>query len=140
MTDGARKLVHQVRGDDPEPATRIDVNARSIALSIVAIAAAMYVLQWASEVFIPIVLSVLISYALEPIVLALIRLRFPRPIASALVVASLTGAFGYTAYTLSDDATAIIASLPEAATKLRRAMRHDQPSAIENVQRAAQEL
>jgi len=140
MTDAARKLVHQVRGDDTEPEARIDVNARSIALSIVAVAAAMYVLQWASEVFIPIVLSVLISYALEPIVLALIRLRLSRLIASALVVASLTGAFGYTAYTLSDDATAIIASLPEAATKLRRAMRHDQPSAIENVQRAAQEL
>ena len=140
MTDAARKLVHQVRGDDTGPEARIDVNARSIALSIVAVAAAMYVLQWASEVFIPIVLSVLISYALEPIVLALIRLRLSRLIASALVVASLTGAFGYTAYTLSDDATAIIASLPEAATKLRRAMRHDQPSAIENVQRAAQEL
>jgi len=141
MSDGARKLVHQIRGDeDPAPGSRIDVNVRSVTLSVVAAAAAMYVLQWASEVFIPIVLSVLISYALEPIVLGLMRLRLSRVIASALVVASLAGVFGYAAYALSDDAAAIVASLPNAATKFRQAVRHGQPSAIENVQRAAQEL
>jgi predicted PurR-regulated permease PerM len=100
----------------------------------------MYVLQWASEVFVPIVLSILISYALEPIVSGLIRLRISRVIASGLVVAALAGTLGYTGYALSDDATAIIASLPEAATKLRQAMRHDEPTAIDNVQRAAREL
>jgi predicted PurR-regulated permease PerM len=82
----------------------------------------------------------LISYALEPIVAGLIKIRLPRIVASAVVVISLSGTFGYTAYSLSDDATAIIASLPEAATKLRHALRHDQPTAIDNVQRAAREL
>jgi predicted PurR-regulated permease PerM len=139
MTDGVRKLVHQIRDDD-EPVSRIDVNVRSITLSVIAAAAAMYILQWASEVFIPIVLSILISYALEPIVVGLMRLRLPRVVASGLVVASLTGIFGYTGYALSDDAASIVASLPQAAVKLRQALRHGQPSAIENVQRAAREL
>jgi predicted PurR-regulated permease PerM len=140
MAETARHVIQQIRGDEPESSTLADVNVRSVALTIVAVAAAMFILNWASEVFIPIVLSILISYALEPIVSGLIRVRFPRAVASGVVVASLAGAFGYTAYALSDDATAIIASLPEAATKLRQAMRHGQSTAIENVQRAAREL
>jgi predicted PurR-regulated permease PerM len=140
MADGARKLVHQIRGDEAESSTPVDVNARSMMLIVIAAAAAMFVLQWASEVFIPIVLSVLISYALEPIVLGLIRLRLPRMLASGLVVASMAGTFAYTGYALSDDAAAIVASLPDAAVKLRQAMRHGKTSAIESVNRAAQEL
>ena len=140
MTDGARKLVQQIRGNESESVERVDVNVRSIALSVIAGAAAMFVLHWAAEVFVPIVLSVLISYALEPIVLAFQRLRAPRLVASALVVASLTGVVGYTVYALSDDAAAIVASLPDAAAKLRESLRHGKPGAIENVQRAAQEL
>lgn len=140
MTDGARKLVHEIRGDESAPAAPVDVNVRSMMLSIIAAAVAMFVLQWASEVFIPIVLSVLISYALEPIVSWLTRLKLPRVLASGIVVASLAGTFAYTGYALSDDAAKIVASLPDAAVKLRQAVRHGQPSAIENVQRAAQEL
>ena len=48
------------------------------------------------------------------------RIRLPRPSASAVVVAALAGVFGYTVYSLSDDAAAIVAQLPEAAQKLRR--------------------
>jgi predicted PurR-regulated permease PerM len=141
MAETARKVVEQIRGDAADPSSRVEVNVRSVALIVIAVAAAMYLLQWASEVFIPIVLSILISYALEPIVSALIRIRIPRLAASALVVMSLAGAFGYTAYALSDDATAIISSLPEAAAKLRQAMRNGgQPTAIDDVQRAAREL
>jgi predicted PurR-regulated permease PerM len=140
MAETAPKIVQQIRGDTADPTPRVDVNVRSVALIVIAVVAATYLLQWASEVFIPIVLSILISYALEPIVSALIRVRIPRLAASALVVVSLAGAFGYTAYSLSDDAAAIVSSLPEAATKLRLAMRRGQPTAIDDVQRAAREL
>jgi predicted PurR-regulated permease PerM len=118
-----------------------NVNVRSVALTVIAVAAAMYVLYWAQEVFIPIVLSVLISYALEPLVAWLTRRRLPRLLASAIVVTSLTGAFGYTAYALSDDASAVVEQLPEAATKLRKTLRQGRENGpIENVQRAANEL
>jgi predicted PurR-regulated permease PerM len=131
--------------DAPKPATLegVDahVNVRSVALTVVAVAAGMYTLRWAQEVFIPIVLSILVSYALEPAVLGLMRLKLPRLVASALTVTMLTGALGYTAYALSDDAAAIVAQLPSAAAKLRQTLQaqHGQ-GAIENVKRAADEL
>ena len=132
--------------DDQERATTSvsnpNVNVRSITLTVIAIVAVTYMLQWAQEVFIPIVLSVLISYALEPVVLWLMRLRLPRALASAVVVALLTGAAGYSAYALADDAAAIVADLPEAATKLRESMRRGRGGngTLESVTKAANEL
>jgi len=132
-----------VRKDQEAPAT-VDarVNVRSIALTLIAGASTMYVLHWAQEVFVPIVLSILISYALEPIVLWLMRVRLPRTLSSALVVASLTGGIGYAGYALADDAAAIVEQLPEAAAKLREALRAERTNggAIRNVERAAEEL
>jgi predicted PurR-regulated permease PerM len=143
MSDQATAAVREPGKDDAGPVgTDVPMSVRSIALTVIAVAAGMYVLQWAREVFIPIVLSILVSYALEPLVLWLLKLKIPRVVASALVVGSLTGAFGYTGYALSDDAAAVVAQLPEAATKLRRAINQNgaEPGAMESVQRAAAEL
>jgi len=120
----------------------VQVNVRSVALTVIAVAAGMYTLHWAQEVFIPIVLSMLISYALEPVVHWLTRIRFPRFLASAVVVTALTGAMGYSVYALSDDAAAIVAEIPEAAAKLRRTLQSngDQNGTLKNVKRAAAEL
>jgi len=119
-----------------------DVNVRSVSLTILAMSAVMAVLWWAQEVFIPIVLSVLISYALDPLVLWLMKLRVPRALGAALVVAALAGTMGYTAWSLSDDAAAIVADLPAAAQKLRQSLRSSgrQPTTIEQMQKAADEL
>jgi predicted PurR-regulated permease PerM len=119
------------------------INVRSVALTVLAITATMHILHWAREVFIPIVLGLLISYALEPVVAWLTRRALPRVIASALVVGALAGAFGYGGYALSDDAAAVVAQLPEAATRLRVAMRRqraERGTAMETVERAAGEL
>ena len=130
---------------DPKPyaAAAVDahVNVRSAALTVIAVAVGMYTLRWAQEVFIPIVLSILVSYALEPAVAGLMRLKLPRLLASALTVAMLTGALGYTAYALSDDAADIVAQLPTAAAKLRQTLQAQHgKGTIENVKRAADEL
>ena len=142
MAQPARDLItHESHRERPH-APPVDVSVRSIALTIIAVTAAMYLLYWAQEVFIPIVLSVLISYALEPPVLWLIRLKVPRLIASGVVVALLAGSLGYGVYSLSDDATAIVAAVPEAAQKLRQIVRRGQreTGALQQVQEAAQEL
>ena len=98
--------------------TPIDVNVRSVALTVIAVAAAMCVLHWAQEVFIPIVLSILISYALEPIVRWLTRLRLPRVArVSAGHDAADRRRSATRVYSLSDDAAAIVAQLPEAAAE-----------------------
>jgi predicted PurR-regulated permease PerM len=126
----------------PAPAPPIDANIRSAALTVVAFGAGMAVLWWAQEVFIPIVLSILISYALEPLVLGLMRARIPRAAASGLVVGALTCGIGYTAWTLSDDAAAVVSQLPEAAQKLRRTILRERggSGAITELTKAADEL
>lgn len=138
------RVRHVFRRDVPEreSATQKSLPMRDVALIVLAVSAAMAVLYWAQEVFIPIVLSILISYALEPAVRWLVRRRLPRMAASALIVTMLTAGLGFTGYMLSDDAAAIVADLPEAAAQLRETLARDagQQSAIEQVQKAAEEL
>ncbi len=144
MTIPARTILKHAAPPESETMAPIDVNVRSVALMVVAFAAAMAILYWGQEVFIPIVLSILISYALDPIVVSLMRLHIPRVLASALVMALLAGSIGYGAYALSDDAAAIVAELPDAAVRVRQALRRDPKDggggAIQQVQRAAEEL
>jgi predicted PurR-regulated permease PerM len=90
---------------------------------------------------VPIVLSVLVSYALDPLVIWLERVRVPRVLGAGLVVGALVSGIGYTAWTLSDDAAEIVSQLPEAAQKLRRTMNRNRGGgAIEQMQEAADEL
>lgn len=111
------------------------------AVVVIAVAAGVYLLQWASQVFIPIVLSILISYALEPLVRPMTRL-VPRAAAAGLVVVILAAGAGYSAYALADDVSAVVRQLPQAAQKLRAAVRdvRGDPGAIQQVQKAAEEL
>lgn len=142
MSIPARPVLKHPKAAESETAAPIDLAARNVAMIIVAFAAAMWLLSWAREVFIPIVLSVLISYALEPVVGWLMRIRVPRVAGSALVIALLAGSLGYGTYSLSDDASAIVAELPDAAVRLRMAIRRDSADggAIQQVQKAAEEL
>lgn len=140
MAERARRL-HVHAPDEAQTLPDADINIRSVALTILAFAATMYLLHWAAEAFIPIVLSILISYALEPIVVVLTRIRVPRVLAAGLVVIMTAGTLGYGVYSLSDDAAAIVAQLPEAAQRLRLSMKRDgRPGPIEQVQKAAAEL
>ena len=112
MAERAHDLIPRSREPEPETTAPIDVKLRSVALIVIASAAGIALLFWAREVFIPIVLSVLISYALEPVVVTLMRVRLPRVVAAALVMLLFTGGLAYTAYALSDDAAAMVAAVP----------------------------
>jgi predicted PurR-regulated permease PerM len=139
MADAVRQVT--ARSDPRHSIMDTNITVRNVGLTVIAVAVTMYLLHWAQEAFIPIVLSVLISYALEPIVFMLTRIRIHRVIASGLVVMLTAGALGYGLYSLSDDAAAIVAQLPEAAQRLRRTMQRDTtPGPIEQVQKAANEL
>jgi len=143
MKTPLKSVVNLPSSPDNVETPAFDPDGRSLALYVIAGAAGMAILYWAQGVFIPIVLSILISYALEPLVRTMTHIRLPRAVASALAVAALAGTIGYTAYSLSDDASNIVAAFPEAATKLRQALRREQgdaDSAIQQVQRATEEL
>ena len=139
MPEPIRQL--HARAETPSMPTETRVSIRSVALTVLAFAAGMYLLHWAQEAFIPIVLSILISYSLEPIVTLMTRVRVPRIIAAGLVVLMTGGVLGYGIYSLSDDVTALVAQVPDAAQRLRRMMDRDSsPGPIEQVQKAAAEL
>jgi predicted PurR-regulated permease PerM len=127
----------------PEPvAARVPVDVRSAALTVLAVLAVVLVLQYAQAMLIPIVLGVLISYALEPPVAGLTRLRIPRPLAAAIVLIAVVGAGGRLLYGLRSEASAIVEQLPQAARRLRHTLESGPPttSAIQQVQKAANEL
>jgi predicted PurR-regulated permease PerM len=139
MPESIRRI--HARAETSPMLAETHVNIRSVSLTVLAFAATMYLLHWAQEAFIPIVLSILISYSLEPIVSVLTRVRVPRIIAAGLVVLMTGGALGYGVYSLSDDAAALVAQVPDAAQRLRRMMDRDRsPGPIEQVQKAAAEL
>ena len=119
------------------------INVRSVSLAVLALLAGIHALHWASAVFIPLLLGVLLSYALSPVVDRLHRWRLPRVLGAAAVLIAVVSGFGSMMYTLSDDAAILVESLPEAAQKLGQALRPTRGapvSAIDKVQEAATRL
>ncbi|MEP7300996.1 MAG: AI-2E family transporter [Caldimonas sp.] len=119
------------------------IDVRNLALVVLAVIASVWTLQWAKAVFIPLLLGVMASYALTPVVDRLERWRLPRAAASGLLLAAIVSGLGWGTWALSDDANAMIATLPEVAQKLRKTLQKPGPSsssAIEKVQQAATEI
>ena len=119
------------------------VSVRSATLIVLAAIAVLATLRWASAFFIPVMVGFMFSYALSPVVNAMERWRIPRSISAAVLILGLLGGIGFSAYSFSDDANQLVASLPEAAEKLRSAARarRDQPATpLETVQKAAAKL
>ena len=126
---------------DDQPALPVDV--RNTALVILATLACLVALRLASPVFIPLLLGLMLSYALSPVVDRMARFRVPRALGAALLLAVIGWGVGWTAYKLRDDATTLIESLPAATQKVRetlQAQRGRNESAIDKVQRAATQL
>ncbi len=125
------------------PAGPAAVPVRNIPMMIVAVAATLYLLHWAAPVLIPVMLGVLISYALSPLVNALEKVHLHRAMGSALVMAMLIGGTTWLAYSLRDEALSVLETLPQAAQKLRYKLHTEKGAgarAVENVQKAATEL
>lgn len=107
-------------------------------------ALAVVVALWAGKVLlIPIVLSILISYALEPLVARLEQWHVPRALAVPILLIALLGAGGAGAYGLRGEAVAFVNRLPTAAHTVAEAIQgatRGTPGAVSKVQAAAREL
>jgi predicted PurR-regulated permease PerM len=127
--------------DPPPVRLHMPVDVRNLSLAVLAVLACLYALHVASAVFVPVMLGLLLSYALAPLVDRLQRLHVPRAVASALVLLAIVGGLGWTAYASSDDAANWVESLPETAASLRRAIKSGPPSdKVAKVQQAASQL
>jgi len=91
-------------------------------LRIVAILALLWALWWCQVVLIPLVLSVVFSYALEPLVARLESWHLRRSLGVPLVMLSTLGLIGGTTYALRGEVTGFVARLPEAAHRVSQAM------------------
>lgn len=130
----------------PEPERvllHMPVDVRSVALAVLAAVAVVFALHWAKAVFVPLMLSLLLTYALAPLVDWLERWRISRWIGAAVILLGLGGGAGWTGYSLSGSASELLDTLPVAAQKLRMAVRSGRsadPSALDTVQKAAAQL
>ena len=129
--------------EPPHVVVKVPIDVRSTSLAVLAVLACIFALKWAAAVFIPLLLGLMLSYALSPIVDRLQRFRIPRAVGAAVLLLGILGGTGSLLYSLSDDAASMIESLPQAAQKLRlslRGPRQSPPGSIDNVQKAAAEL
>ncbi len=135
------------RPDDADaPPVAVDLpdamNVRNVSLTVLAAATVILLLQYMQTVLIPIVLGILVAYALEPFVHGLTRVAIPRPVAAGVVLCGLVGVIGIGVYTLADPATQIVAQIPDAAQRVRDRLqsRRHSANALQQVQRAANQL
>lgn len=127
----------------PQIVLQMPVDVRSVSLAVLATMAGVFMLHWASAIFIPMMVGLVLSYALSPIVDWLQMHKLPRALSAAVLILGIFGSLGSTAYVLSDDASKLLELLPTAAQKLRDSMR-THPGKLANpiatMQKAATEL
>src|SRR5438105_873168 len=103
---------------------RISVDARGLALGILAALALLFALSWAEKFLVPLLLGIVIAYTLNPLVAGLQAIKFPRVVSTVLVMAGVTGALALGTYSLRGEVQTVIEQLPEAANKLATAITH----------------
>ena len=117
------------------PATRMQVDARGLALGILAALASIFALSWAQAFVVPLLLGIVISYTLSPLVALLEAIRIPRAVGTVFVMASVIGALVLGTYSLRGQMQTIIEQLPQAATKFATGVARLQIGQIGNMQK-----
>lgn len=129
--------------EPPRVLLHMPVDVRSVSLVVLATLASVFMLRWASAVFIPVMVGLLFSYGLSPVVDWLAHRRIPRALSAAVLVLGIVFGVGATVYSLSDDAGKLVESLPVAAQKLRysiRALQGKPDNTLATMQKAASQL
>jgi predicted PurR-regulated permease PerM len=111
-------------------------------LAILATGAVILLLYFGGPFFIPLMVALLISFALTPVVDALTKVLRFRALSAGVVVISVLGSMGWAAYAWSDDALAIWEKVPDAAKSISKSLQKfaQQPSPITDVKKAAADI
>jgi predicted PurR-regulated permease PerM len=136
-----------IRGTAASDATlsaiRIPVDARGLALAILAIVAGVFALQLAQSFIISLLLGILFAYTLNPLVVWLERIRIPRVVGTSIVMVGVVGALVLGTYSLRGQMQTILDQLPQAVSKLSAGLTslgEGQASNMQKVQTAASEI
>ncbi len=117
--------------------------ARNFPLVLLTLFVSIAVLYFARAVIIPLVVGLIVSYALTPVVDLLQKLHIPRSLSAAVLLLSIVFGVGAAALALQDEAVSLIETLPDAAQKLQESVNKAfavQGKTIEQVQRAAEQI
>jgi predicted PurR-regulated permease PerM len=123
-------------------------DVKTTAVPIVAGAAAIFALRESVSLLAPLLVSVLLAYALEPFVSLCCRCRLPRPFAVVIVCSLVVAGVATTGGLARRQIAAFIAALPVTVRELQDSLARarwdavppDRPGAIENLQRVAIEV
>jgi predicted PurR-regulated permease PerM len=139
--------------ESPAPATVetqtvAPVSVRGLAASVVFGAAALYVLREAGAFATPILLAVLLAYALEPFAAAFARCRLPRPLAVVATYVIVALAMFGCARLARQQAIGFVNDLPNTVAAIKSTVltsdrgvpSSDRGGTIDNLQRAATNL
>lgn len=129
--------------ESPRVLLHMPVDVRSISLVLLATLATIFTLRWAADVFIPVMVGLLFSYALTPVVNWMQVHRIPRAVSAALLIISIAAGVSAVGYSLADDANKLVELLPQAARKLHDSVRTPPgkpDSALTTVQKAAAQI
>jgi len=144
LSPNTKNIQDKCGPESPAPSVlRMPVDVYSFSLALLTVLAVIFVLHWARAIFIPLMLGVMISYAFSPPVNLLQKWRIPRAVGAAVLLLGIVGGTGALGYSLVDDATNLIETLPDAAQKIRLTMlkeRGTTEGTIENVQKTATQL
>ncbi|MBV7536497.1 AI-2E family transporter [Duganella sp. sic0402] len=122
----------------------LHVNARGLALGVIATVAFIWALQWSRDFLVPLLLGILITYTLSPLVCWLERWRVPRVIGVTLVTVAILGGSVLVIDKVQGQFQSIVEELPNAGHKLSRLLSEHLhsggPSALQRIQDVATEL
>lgn len=119
------------------------INIRSMSLIVLTSIASLYFIDWAQPVLLPLVVAVLISYALDPLVATLDRIHIRRPLGAALVLCTLIAILAAASVPLKQEAMAMLDKIPQAIKELQRedaSTSEDEESIMEKAQIAAKQI
>jgi predicted PurR-regulated permease PerM len=119
------------------------VDARGLALGILAALALVFALQWAKSFAISLLVGIFLAYALNPLVARLEQIKVPRIVGATLVMLAVVFALGFGTYSLRGQMQSMVDQLPAAASKLSArlaSLKVGQLVNMQKVQTAARDL
>lgn len=117
------KVTVQDAGLIPEPAPDVPyVWARGACLTTLTVLAVLFSLKLAQEFIVPVVMAIVVAYALDPAVTLMERIRLPRAVGILILMFVIAVVAVGLAYATREQISAIVQALPEISGKISRTL------------------